>query len=168
MNSAALVEADDVAQEPMPDVAYIALGSNLGDREEYLAAARRAIASIPDVTMLAESEVEETAPIGPVAQDAFLNQMIAVRTELDPRALLFQLQRIEREGGRVRDVRWGPRTIDLDIVKFEIAEYSDADLVVPHPEIVNRPFWQRELAELREATQLAKRQALQLRGNASE
>lgn len=132
----------------MDDTAYIALGSNVGDREEHLATARRRIAAIPGVTLLAESTVEDTVPIGPVAQPSFLNQMVAVRTALTPRALLLQLQRIEQEGGRVRDVRWGPRTIDLDIVKFESAMCSDEILSVPHPELSDRPFWQRELAEL--------------------
>lgn len=152
----------DTVHDTVHDVAYIALGSNVGDREEHLAAARRAIASIPGVMVLAQSSVEETAPIGPVPQGAFLNQMLAIRTELDPPALLSQLQRIEREDGRVRDVRWGPRTIDLDIVKFDTVQWSDADVVVPHPEIVNRPFWQRELAELAES------ETLQLHGAPNE
>jgi 2-amino-4-hydroxy-6-hydroxymethyldihydropteridine diphosphokinase len=77
--------------------------------------------------------------------------MLAKRTELAPPAHLPQLQNVEREGGRVRDVRWGPRTIDLDIVKYETTTWTDADLVVPHVEITNRPFWQRELAEIEHA-----------------
>ncbi|MGI8509152.1 MAG: 2-amino-4-hydroxy-6-hydroxymethyldihydropteridine diphosphokinase [Gemmatimonadaceae bacterium] len=130
------------------DTAYIALGSNVGDREEHLATARRRIAAIPGVMLVAESTVEETAPIGLVAQRSFLNQMVSVRTALSPGALLSHLQRIEQEGGRVREVRWGPRTIDLDIVKFGSATCSDELLSVPHPELANRPFWQRELIEL--------------------
>lgn len=130
------------------DTAYIALGSNVGDRDEHLAAARRRIGAIPGVMLLAESAVEETAPIGPVAQRPFLNQMLSVHTALSPRALLSHLQRIEQEGGRVRDVRWGPRTIDLDIVKFDSATWNDELLSLPHPELANRPFWQRELVEL--------------------
>lgn len=130
------------------DTAYIALGSNVGDREEHLAAARRRIAAIPGVTILAESSIEETEPVGPVAQRSFLNQMVSLRTALSPRALLAQLHGIEREGGRVHYVRWGPRTIDLDIVKFDATVCSDEQLSVPHPELPNRPFWQRELAEL--------------------
>lgn len=133
----------------MKDIAYIALGSNLGQREVFLADARAAIAALPRTTVLAETEVEQTAPIGPVAQDAFLNQMIAVETELSPSALLSALQEIERLAGRARAERWGPRTLDLDIVLFEKQRVSDADLTVPHPELRNRPFWQRELAQLR-------------------
>ncbi len=134
----------------MTDTAYVALGSNVGDREEHLAAARRAIALIPDVDILAESEIEETEPLGEVPQGNFLNQMIAIRTKLGPHALLAQLQRIERDGGRVRGERWGPRTIDLDIVEFIGVRVSDCELSVPHPELCNRPFWLRELAQLRQ------------------
>lgn len=139
---------NNVVRATASDTAYIALGSNVGDREEHLAGARHRIAEIPGVMLLAESAVEETAPIGPVSQRPFLNQMVAVRTALSPRALLLQLQRIEQEGGRVRDVRWGPRTIDLDIVKFDSATCDDELLSVPHRELANRPFWRRELMEL--------------------
>lgn len=136
----------------MDDVVYIALGSNVGDRDAHLAAARDRIGDIGGVTVIAETPVEETAPVGPVAQRAFLNQMIAARTSLAPRELLDALQAIEDAGGRERTVRWGPRTIDLDIVAFERATVSDPDLVVPHPELPHRDFWQRELALLRRGT----------------
>lgn len=131
------------------DIAYVALGSNLGSRENNLAAARRAISMIPGTSILAESAVEETAPIGPLAQGPFLNQMIALRTRLEPRELLLHLQRVEAEGGRVRDVHWGPRSIDLDIVQYGCTTCTDADLMVPHPQLPNREFWQHELAELK-------------------
>ena len=135
----------------MKDVAYIALGSNLGQREVFLAQARRSIAGLADTRILGETAVEETAPLGPVKQGAFLNQMIAVETELSPRALLGELLRIEKEAGRVRELRWGPRTLDLDIVLFEKQNVAEQDLTVPHPQLSNRPFWLRELAELRSA-----------------
>lgn len=135
----------------MKDVAYIALGSNLGHREVFLAQARRSIGNLAETRILGETTVEETAPIGPVKQGAFLNQMIAVETELSPRALLDELMRIEKEAGRVRQLRWGPRTLDLDIVLFEKQSISEPDLVIPHPQLSNRPFWLRELAELRSA-----------------
>jgi 2-amino-4-hydroxy-6-hydroxymethyldihydropteridine diphosphokinase len=131
------------------DVAYIALGSNLGRREVFLAEARKAIAALPGTTLLAATEVEETAPIGPVEQGPFLNQMIAVVTELSPKELLSALHGIEESAGRVRDERWGPRTLDLDIVVFEKQSVSEPGLTVPHIELPNRGFWQRELAELR-------------------
>jgi 2-amino-4-hydroxy-6-hydroxymethyldihydropteridine diphosphokinase len=132
----------------MRDVAYIALGSNLGDREHHLAAARRAIETLPKSRLLAVTPAEETDPIGPPEQGRYLNQMIAIETELDPHALLRALQEIEQRGGRVRAERWGPRTIDLDIVKFDRQEVADDALVVPHPALRDRDFWQRELAAL--------------------
>lgn len=135
----------------MKDVAYVALGSNLGLREVFLTQARRSISELPKTRLIAESVVEETAPIGPVQQGPFLNQMIAIETELSPQELLRELMRIEKEAGRVRDQRWGPRTLDLDIVLFEKQTVSDPHLTVPHRELSNRPFWLRELTELRSA-----------------
>ena len=135
----------------MSDVVYIALGSNLGDRATTLARARKAIANLKSTRVVAESVVEETAPLGPIPQGAYLNQMIAVETDLAPRALFAGLQRIERAAGRVRSARWGPRTLDLDIVMIDGRDYVDDMLTIPHPELHNRDFWQRELEELRGA-----------------
>jgi 2-amino-4-hydroxy-6-hydroxymethyldihydropteridine diphosphokinase len=131
------------------DVAYIALGSNLGQREVFLAQARRAIAALAATRVLGQTDAEETAPIGPVAQGPFLNQMIAIETELSPQDLLVELQRIEADAGRVRESRWGPRTLDLDIVLFENQRVEENGLTVPHPELPNRDFWLRELNALR-------------------
>jgi 2-amino-4-hydroxy-6-hydroxymethyldihydropteridine diphosphokinase len=131
------------------DVAYIALGSNLGQREVFLAQARRAIADLATTRVLGVTDAEETAPIGPVVQGPFLNQMIAIETELSPQDLLAELKRIETDAGRVRKARWGPRTLDLDIVLFENQSVSEPGLTVPHPELSNRDFWLRELAALR-------------------
>ncbi len=135
----------------MKDVAYIALGSNLGQREVFLAQARRAIAAIRGTRVLGETVVEETAPIGPVPQGPFLNQMIAIETELSPGELLTELHRIEADAGRVRRTRWGPRTLDLDIVMFEHQSVQEKGLSVPHPELSKRDFWLTELATLRSA-----------------
>jgi 2-amino-4-hydroxy-6-hydroxymethyldihydropteridine diphosphokinase len=131
------------------DVAYIALGSNLGQREVFLAEARRAIADLATTRVLGLTDAEETAPIGPVAQGPFLNQMIAIETELSPQDLLAELKRIETDAGRIRTARWGPRTLDLDIVLFEKQSVREPGLTVPHPELSNRDFWLRELAALR-------------------
>jgi len=133
------------------DVAYIALGSNEGDRAAHLAAARAALAALEGTRVLAASAVEETEPVGGVPQGAYLNQMLAVETSLPPLVLLERLQEIERAAGRVRGdgyVRWGPRPLDLDIVLFERQQLREPTLVVPHPELPNRDFWRRELAEL--------------------
>ncbi|HEY1953611.1 MAG TPA: 2-amino-4-hydroxy-6-hydroxymethyldihydropteridine diphosphokinase [Gemmatimonadaceae bacterium] len=133
----------------MKDVAYIALGSNLGRREVFLAEARGKIAALDKTRVLGLTDAEETAPIGPVQQGPFLNQMIAIETELSPRELLEQLHQIEAEAGRVRGERWGPRTLDLDIVLFEHQSVAEDGLTVPHPELTNRDFWLRELTRLR-------------------
>jgi 2-amino-4-hydroxy-6-hydroxymethyldihydropteridine diphosphokinase len=132
-----------------PEIAYIAIGTNVGDRERNLRTARASLAALPGSRILAESAVEETAPVGSVIQGNFLNQMIALETTLDAQKLLEHLLRIEREHGRVRGERWGPRTLDLDIVMFGERRVATPRLTIPHPEIDNRPFWQRELIELR-------------------
>jgi 2-amino-4-hydroxy-6-hydroxymethyldihydropteridine diphosphokinase len=136
------------------DIAFIALGSNLGDRAKNLSDARERIGAIPGVEILRLTEVEETEPLGGLDQPAYFNQMIAVRTELDPRELLTHLHEIERLGGRDRGrdkARWQSRTIDLDIVTYANTTWNEPDLKVPHIELPNRDFWLRELAELRAA-----------------
>lgn len=127
---------------------YLALGSNLGDRAAHLAFARERLAALPETRVVAASEIEETAPLGPVPQGPYLNQMVLLQTTLAPRALLAHCAAIERAAGRERGVRWGPRTLDLDIVRYDELCIAEPDLVVPHPELPRRDFWQRELAEL--------------------
>jgi len=131
------------------DVAYVALGSNLGDRSGYLAFARAALAALPRSRIVRVTPVEETAPFGPVPQPPYLNQMVALETDLSPRELLAELQRIERLALRERDVRWGPRTLDLDIVAYASQRSEEPDLTVPHPGVRDRDFWRRELSILR-------------------
>jgi len=129
---------------------YVALGSNVGDRAAHLAYARARLAALPGTRLLKQSRVEETAPLGPVPQGAYLNQMVLLETALEPAELLVQLHAIESERGRERraGVRWGPRTLDLDVVRFGDRVLREPHLVIPHPELPNRPFWLRELAEL--------------------
>jgi 2-amino-4-hydroxy-6-hydroxymethyldihydropteridine diphosphokinase len=124
------------------------LGSNLGDRSAHLQAGREALARLPQTRLIAASAIEETAPLGGMAQPPYLNQMVLLETELDPRALLRACQAIEREQGRERTERWGARTLDLDIVRFGDRQVRESDLIIPHPELPNRAFWRRELAEL--------------------
>jgi 2-amino-4-hydroxy-6-hydroxymethyldihydropteridine diphosphokinase len=81
-------------------------------------------------------------------QPPYLNQMVLLETDLEPRALLQALQTIERREGRQRTERWGARTLDLDIVRFGNRQVRESDLIIPHPELPNRDFWRRELAEL--------------------
>jgi 2-amino-4-hydroxy-6-hydroxymethyldihydropteridine diphosphokinase len=128
--------------------AFIALGSNLGDREGHLAAARAALAALPRTRLVGASRVEETAPLGGMDQPPYLNQMVALETGLEPRALLAACQAIERSRGRVRAEHWGARTLDLDIVRYGDRRVAEPDLIIPHPGLPHRDFWQRELAEL--------------------
>ncbi len=132
----------------MAEVVYVALGSTLGDRECYLASARAAIGALPRTTVVALSDVDETEPIGPAGQGNYLNQMLAILTELEPEELLHELQRIATENGRVRGARWGPRTLDLDIVRYGDRRVDTPGLRLPHPELPHRDFWARQLAEL--------------------
>jgi 2-amino-4-hydroxy-6-hydroxymethyldihydropteridine diphosphokinase len=127
---------------------FVALGSNLGDRDGHLKAAREALAQLPGTRLVAASAIEETAPLGGLAQPAYLNQMVRLDTELEPHQLLAELQAIEQHRGRVRGDRWGSRTLDLDIVAWGDRRIHDPDLIIPHPELPRRDFWQRELSEL--------------------
>jgi 2-amino-4-hydroxy-6-hydroxymethyldihydropteridine diphosphokinase len=132
----------------MGEVAFVALGSNLGNRAGTLAAAVASIRGLPRTRLIAETPVEETAPFGPSGQNPYLNQMVAIDTDLQPHDLLDALQGIERAAGRTRDVRWGPRVLDLDIVRFGGREIDDDRLTVPHPGLRDRDFWQREARQL--------------------
>ena len=118
--------------------AYIGVGSNLGDRLDHLEAGLAGVARIGTVSH--GSPIYETAPVGDVAQDPFLNAVIALDTDLGPRDLLEALLAIEQTRGRMRDVRWGPRTLDLDLLTFGDVVVDEPGLTVPHPEIRNRRF----------------------------
>ena len=126
----------------------MALGSNVGDRAAHLAHARSRLGALPGTRLVAASRVEETAPIGPIAQPPYLNQMVVLETSLSPAELLAYCLAIEAERGRERGARWGPRTLDLDIVRYGTRSVREPGLTIPHPELPNRDFWQREIAEL--------------------
>lgn len=128
--------------------AYVALGSNLGNREAHLAHGRLRLSTARRTHLVAASRIEETAPLGPVPQGAYLNQMVLLVTALEPEELLEQCHAIEAEAGRERRERWGPRTLDLDIVRFGDRVIATPQLTVPHPELPHRDFWQREIVEL--------------------
>ena len=126
----------------------MALGSNVGDRAAHLAHARSRLGALPGTRLVAASRVEETAPIGPIAQPPYLNQMVLLETSLAPAELLAYCLTIEAERGRERGERWGPRTLDLDMVRYGSRSVREPRLTIPHPELPNRDFWQREIAEL--------------------
>lgn len=119
---------------------FIGLGSNLGDREDWLARARAALQTGAGIRLAAQSSLYETAPVGFADQPPFLNQVIELEVALSPRELLQLLLRLERELGRVRRQRWGPRNIDLDVLAFHRLEVQTENLIVPHPEIARRRF----------------------------
>ena len=127
--------------------AWLALGSNLGDRAAYLASARAALER-EGIQILTASTVLETEPVGVTEQPAFLNQVLEVETQLQPRSLLDTVKRLERELGRSPGPRWGPREIDIDILRYQGLQVDEPGLTIPHPEIDHRPFLRRLLAEI--------------------
>jgi len=127
--------------------AYVALGTNLGDRLEQLRAAVRLLAETDGVDVVRSSRVFETEPVGP-PQPAYLNAVIEVRTTLAPRELLEAAQAVENSLGRERAERWGPRTIDVDILTFDDRTVEEPDLEIPHPRMHERGFVLVPLAEL--------------------
>jgi 2-amino-4-hydroxy-6-hydroxymethyldihydropteridine diphosphokinase len=131
--------------------AYIALGSNLGDREQFLRDAVNALAERRDM-----SSVWETDPVGgPSGQGAFLNMVVALETEKSPRELLELCQSLERAAGRVREERWGPRTLDADVILVGDLSVNEPDLVVPHPLWRERAFVVEPLREVADLELLA-------------
>lgn len=120
--------------------AYISIGSNIGDRLDHLKGAIRALHLHDGIAVLSVSSIYETAPVGYTEQADFLNLATGIETELSAHELLAVCQEIERELGRVRDIRWGPRTVDLDILLYNNENIEAEDLVVPHPRMHERAF----------------------------
>lgn len=119
---------------------FLSLGSNLGDRAGHLAAARAALAALPRTRLLAASHIYETAPQGFTDQADFLNQCVCIETEKEPHALLAATQRLEAEQGRLLAPRFGPRSLDIDILLFEAFESAEPALTLPHPRMTQRAF----------------------------
>ncbi len=128
--------------------AFVALGSNLGDRVAMLALGRRELAALPDTTLRAETAPEETAPLGGMAQPTYLNQMVLLDTRLAPLVLLAACHRIEEQAGRTRSEAWASRTLDLDVVRYADLLCDTPTLVLPHPGLRDRLFWARAVATL--------------------
>jgi len=121
-------------------LAYIALGSNIGDRAKNLRAAIDLMNAVQGIAVLRVSSFRDTKPVGGPPQPDYLNAVAEVETDLAPAGLLAALQRIERQLGRTRDVHWGPRTIDLDIVLMGDMIVDEPELTVPHPRMHERRF----------------------------
>ncbi len=128
--------------------AYVGLGSNLGDRRATIEQAVELLGADAGVRVVAISSLRQTEPWGPVAQPPYLNGAVALDTTLTPRALLDLLLRTEERLGRVRGERWGPRTVDLDLLLYDDAVVDEPGLAVPHPRLHERLFVLEPLAEL--------------------
>jgi 2-amino-4-hydroxy-6-hydroxymethyldihydropteridine diphosphokinase len=132
----------------MENYAYIALGSNIGNRLYYLREAVKALDSHEQISVIATSSIYETEPVGYINQDKFLNMVIKITTVLSPLALLEVTQKIEQRFGRKREIRWGPRTLDLDILLYNHENIETEQLIIPHPRMTERAFVMIPLLEL--------------------
>ena len=128
--------------------AYIALGSNIAPRMDYLRQAIEAIGDVKWMSVVKKSSIYETEPVGYENQENFLNQVVEITTRYSPLELLEVCQLIENKLGRERDIRWGPRTIDLDILLYNQENIVTNQLIVPHPRMDSRAFVLVPLAEL--------------------
>ena len=119
---------------------YIALGSNIGDREASLREAIKFLKNHSSIKISKISSLYESEPVGPVKQGNFYNMVVEIETELTPENLLSVCQLIEQRLKRKKTVKWGPRTIDLDILLYDSLEVNLEELIIPHPEMKNRAF----------------------------
>ncbi len=129
-------------------VAYLGLGSNLGDRQRNLEQAVAALKRTPGIQLARVSSFRLTPPFGVQDQPEFLNAVVEIMTELEPTSLLTAVKDIETKLGRVPSYRWGPRRIDIDILLYDHLRWESPELTIPHPGILERPFVMEPLAEL--------------------
>jgi 2-amino-4-hydroxy-6-hydroxymethyldihydropteridine diphosphokinase len=128
--------------------AFVGLGSNLGEREELIRQALEELARLPQTQLVRASSLYDTEPVGDPDQPNFLNAVAEIDTDLPARQLLWNLMLIEKRLGRVRTHKWGPRTMDLDVLLFGDQVLEEPDLRVPHPELIRRSFVLVPLVEL--------------------
>ncbi|MBU8881387.1 2-amino-4-hydroxy-6-hydroxymethyldihydropteridine diphosphokinase [Bacillus sp. FJAT-29790] len=138
----------------MVNEAYLSLGSNIGDRNENLKEAIENLEASPEIKVINTSSIYETDPVGYENQEQFLNMVIQVETTLEPIALLDTCHEIEKNLGRKRDIRWGPRTIDLDILLYNQENIETDKLIVPHPRMQERAFVVIPLLEIQSCIKL--------------
>ncbi|MEM9630214.1 MAG: 2-amino-4-hydroxy-6-hydroxymethyldihydropteridine diphosphokinase [Pseudomonadota bacterium] len=137
-----------IQRDDAPTRSALGLGSNLGDRKANLDEAVRRLEQTDGVTLVSRSSNYQTPPWGPVPQDDYLNICLVVDTTLSPHELLARGLEIEEELGRVRDVRWGPRTIDIDVLIYGLERVDEDNLELPHPRMGERAFVLIPLAEI--------------------
>lgn len=128
--------------------AYIALGSNMGDKEKFLNDAVAALDELAECKVIANADYKETKPYGYENQDNFLNGCVKIETLLSPQELLEKLHMIENQANRKREIHWGPRTLDLDIIFYDNKIIQEPDLIIPHCDMENREFVLEPLAQL--------------------
>lgn len=126
----------------------VSLGSNMGDKKEHLIQGVAGIKSIPQIKNLKESNIYTTKPYGYIQQEDFLNMAVVFETFLSPKELLEQLQIIEQAHHRTREIHWGPRTLDLDILLYDDLIYDSDELIIPHIDMCNRLFVLKPLDEI--------------------
>ncbi|SFR09105.1 2-amino-4-hydroxy-6-hydroxymethyldihydropteridine diphosphokinase [Desulfoscipio geothermicus] len=141
---------------------YIGLGSNLGDSLENIRQALRQLADTEGVAVMAVAPFYRTAPVGYADQNYFINTVAEIHTILAPRQLLKRLQEIENKLGRVRVIRWGPRTVDLDILLYGNQIINEPDLEIPHSRMHQRAFVMIPLADLNPGLEVAGEKAVTL------
>ena len=128
--------------------AYLGVGSNLGDREAFLAMAEKALCDLPGVRAFRKAPLIETDPVGYTDQADFLNTVFEVETFYSPKTLFCHMMDIENRAGRKREIHWGPRTLDLDLLLYDDLVTEDPDLVLPHPAMHERAFVLEPLCQL--------------------
>ena len=124
----------------MKNKVYLSLGSNIGNRQEYIESAIELVGKTEGIKILKKSGLYETSPVGYVEQDLFLNAVIKIETDFSAREILKIINKIENELDRKREIRWGPRTIDIDILILSDKKINETDLIIPHKEMLNRLF----------------------------
>ena len=124
----------------MKNKVYLSLGSNIGNRQEYIESAIELVGKREGIKILKKSGLYETSPVGYVEQDLFLNAVIKIETDFSEREILKIINKIENELDRKREIRWGPRTIDIDILILSDKKINETDLIIPHKEMFNRLF----------------------------
>jgi 2-amino-4-hydroxy-6-hydroxymethyldihydropteridine diphosphokinase len=141
---------------------YIGAGSNLGDSPANIRQALRQLADTEGVEVTAVAPFYRTAPVGYTDQNHFINTVAEIHTVLNPRQLLKKLQEIENNLGRVRVIRWGPRTVDLDILLYGNETINEPGLEIPHPRMHQRAFVMVPLADLNPGLEVAGEKAVSL------
>jgi 2-amino-4-hydroxy-6-hydroxymethyldihydropteridine diphosphokinase len=128
--------------------AWVSIGSNIGDRAAYIARALTSLSALPDTEVTGVSSLYDTAPVGEEDQPSFLNAVAEISTDMEPVALMRSLLSIEEDCGRTREKKWGPRTLDLDLIIYDDVEMDAPELTLPHPRAKARAFVLIPLAEI--------------------